>query len=433
MGMSPSNQAQQRITVPSHIENRPHLVVRVRCSQQKLVRLPLARLTQIEHRERWQRRSLTNLDATTTRHTCTTDVTTHKVLPFASDQHFPRRGSDAGDGLPVCAGGLLFLARSCRAQVVGIHAVYLSLQCLIERFRSENLQFFRPFRCVVRRGHGSRPEKPRSRWPAFSLEGRPATTRHQTSTAGECCRHRPFDSWCDRAGSTDPDRWQNRAVGVGAACFGGLAGVWNWGHADRGRERNMRRHGGEVAGSAHRACHHEGRAWPVGRTHRAIHHPDRKGRSVGRRGRRGHRPSARRITRLAGLRHRPARLPSRHVAGDPPCSHPPRSIDTSLASSACTCAGCQMPPSFGRMPSVTRRIPISRSCMPSARSSTARRAAASRSPREAPRSNSETCAGCQMPPRSGVSRSLRRRWPIWLRLSPWARSSIARRVAASRS
>jgi hypothetical protein len=84
------------------------------------------------------------------------------------------------------------------------------------------------------------------------------------------------------------------------------------------------------------------------------------------------------------------------VAGDPPRSHPPRSADSSLASSACTCAGCQIPPSFGRMPSVTRRIPISRSCMPSARSSMARRAAASRSPRLAVRSSSETCAGCQI-------------------------------------
>ena len=105
-GTHPAHDAQQHITVPSHIQNRPHLVLRVCCSQQELVGLLLPRFAQIEHRERRQRRSLPQLDLTTTRRTCTTDVTAHTVLPFASDQHFPRRGSDAGDGLPVCAGGL---------------------------------------------------------------------------------------------------------------------------------------------------------------------------------------------------------------------------------------------------------------------------------------------------------------------------------------
>jgi hypothetical protein len=71
------------------------------------VGFPLPRLAQIQHRERRQRRSFSHFDLTTTRRTCTTDVTAHTVLPFAPDPHFPRLGSGACDGLPVCAGGLL--------------------------------------------------------------------------------------------------------------------------------------------------------------------------------------------------------------------------------------------------------------------------------------------------------------------------------------
>ena len=104
--MYPPHCAQQHLALPAQIEEHPHPVTLARRTRQEIMGLPLDRLAEVERGEGCRR------PAATARGTCTTNVTAHRVLLFASDLHFPGRGPDAGDGLPVRAGGLFVLGLS---------------------------------------------------------------------------------------------------------------------------------------------------------------------------------------------------------------------------------------------------------------------------------------------------------------------------------
>lgn len=106
-GMCPAHDAEQHIALPPQAVEHPYSVALARRSAQELMCLPLEWLTEVKHRRKRQGgRSAIAHPSTTSRYICTPGMTDHRVLLFASGLHCPRFRSDAGDGLPVRAGGL---------------------------------------------------------------------------------------------------------------------------------------------------------------------------------------------------------------------------------------------------------------------------------------------------------------------------------------
>ena len=96
--------------MPASVEERPQRVVLAAGTTQEVVGFALSGLVEFKHCERLPRWSGRNTGlAATTRSTCTTDMTAHRVLLFASDQLSQGGGLTRAMGSRFAPGAFLLL------------------------------------------------------------------------------------------------------------------------------------------------------------------------------------------------------------------------------------------------------------------------------------------------------------------------------------